>query len=129
MKSLFLAIALLLAVIPAAKPASAEDANSLWIEVGNTDCGTWHRARQAGQATSHQGFLVGILNGMSLGRGVEFWRASGMPLTPTQVHLWMDGYCQRNPLSGVVTGATELMNEHTQGAYGRAWRRMKGLGQ
>ena len=88
---------------------------------GIIDCGLWVKARTVARANVFEGYLVGLLNGMSIGRGVEFWRAGGLPsLTQDQVFLWMDGFCRREPLSGVVRGAYVLMEERTAEEYTRA---------
>ena len=56
---------------------------------------------------------------MAFGRMIEIWKAQGVPMSKEQVYLWMDKYCQANPLSMVVIGAEELANEKTNGEYRR----------
>ena len=56
---------------------------------------------------------------MAIGRMIEIWKAQGNPMSKEQVYLWMDKYCESNPLSRVVIGAEELANEKTNGEYRR----------
>lgn len=64
-------------------------------------------------------FLTGLLNGMSIGSGIEFWHASNRPITREQANFWMDKFCTEHPLDDLYTGATQLMNERSNGLYGK----------
>ena len=86
---------------------------------GILDCGLWIAARKTNDAAALEHFLLGLLNGISLGSNVEFWRARGLPISREQAYLWMDGYCAKNPLKEVYEGAFALMSERTGGAYSR----------
>ena len=57
---------------------------------------------------------------MAMGRAIEIWKAQGIPMSREQAYLWMDNYCQSNPLSDIRTGADMLAYEKTNGAYARA---------
>jgi hypothetical protein len=83
---------------------------------GVVDCGKWVEARKQGRAVALEHYLIGLLNGLALGSNVDFWRAGGIKLSSEQTFLWMDNYCQREPLSDPVTGAIALMKERTGNA-------------
>ena len=84
---------------------------------GASDCGSWLGAKA--EPISRRGqelWLVGYLSG----RNVMHDRAKLKPTDPlgrlgstTQVFVWMDNYCQVNPLKWVVQGADDLWIEIT----------------
>ena len=90
----------------------------MWVETAE-DCGEWVKARKLKRSSPHEARLVGLLDGMAVGRMIEIWRAQGSSMSKEQVYSWMDKYCQVNPLSRVVIGAEELANEKTNGEYRR----------
>jgi len=90
----------------------------MWVETAE-DCGEWVKARKLKRSSPHEARLVGLLDGMAVGRMMEIWKAQGNPMSKEQAYLWMDKYCQSNPLSRVVIGAEELANERTNGEYRR----------
>jgi len=89
------------------------------VAMGGKDCGVWVKARKENRATLLEAHLIGFLDGMASGRAIEIWEAQGVTMSGEQAYLWMDKYCQSNPLSHVVTGAHSLANERTNGAFGR----------
>lgn len=109
----------LLAVTVAAMIGTPTYADGIYI-TGVVDCGKWVEGRSTSSAQILEGYVIGMMNGLALGSGVEFWFASGSKLEAAQVHLWMDKYCRENPLSSVVTGTVALMNEHTGAAYSQS---------
>jgi len=90
----------------------------IWVETAE-DCGEWVKARKLKRSSPHEARLVGLIDGMAIGRVIEIWKAQGNPMSKEQAYLWMDKYCQSNPLSLVVTGADVLADERTNGAYNR----------
>ncbi len=46
---------------------------------GSTECALWTQARNASDAAIYEHFVLGCLNGLSVGTGKEFWRASEGP--------------------------------------------------
>ncbi|MGH9651059.1 MAG: hypothetical protein ACRD3I_11385 [Terriglobales bacterium] len=90
----------------------------IWVETPE-DCGEWVKARKLKRSSPHEARLVGLLDGMAIGRMIEIWKAQGSPMSKEQAYLWMDKYCQSNSLSRVVIGAEELANEKTIGEYRR----------
>lgn len=87
---------------------------------GQSDCGTWVKSRNSNTSDIIEGYFLGMLNGLALGSGVEFWNAGPNEINFEQVYLWADKYCRDNPLSTTVTAAVSLMNERTGGAYARS---------
>lgn len=90
----------------------------IWVETPE-DCGDWVKARKLKRSSPYEAHLVGLLSGMAVGRMIDIWKAHGNPMSKEQAYLWMDKYCQSNPLSLVVTGADVLADERTNGAYNR----------
>jgi hypothetical protein len=91
---------------------------NIWVETSE-NCGEWLKARKLKRSSPHEARLVGLLDGMAVGRVIEIWKAHGNPMTRDQAIAWMDQYCQSNPQSRVVIGADELANERTNGEYRR----------
>ena len=95
-------------LVVATLPAMSQ---SLRIEGGALDCGEWAYARKKDNAVAYEHYLLGVLNGLTLGRQQDFWGAGGAVISREAAYLWMDGYCRGHPLSAVITGAVELFNE------------------
>ena len=83
------------------------------VTKGILDCGLWLDARRGNNAISLEHYLVGLINGLALGRGIEIWYAKGIEVNERQLHYWMDSYCARNPMRGVLEGAVEFTKERT----------------
>jgi hypothetical protein len=107
----------LIALAVAVLAISVSRADAGVVIEGQVDCGLWVKARTGGSAGYLEHYLIGLLNGMVMGTGIEFWRAGGVPVSREQVFLWMDNYCRSEPLSYVTGGAVLLMDERT----GNAW--------
>ena len=90
----------------------------IWVETSE-DCGEWVKARKLKRSSPHEARLVGLLDGMAVGRMIEIWKAQDAQFGREQVYLWMDQYCQANPRSRIVIGAEALANEKTDGNYRR----------
>jgi hypothetical protein len=109
--SISLALALMLA-------AGAVKGQNIWVETSE-NCGEWVKARKLKRSSPHEARLVGMLDGMAVGRMTDIWKAQGKPMSRDQAYEWMDQYCQSNPLSKIVIGAEVLANERTSGDYRR----------
>ncbi|MFZ3320740.1 MAG: hypothetical protein WA190_00100 [Usitatibacter sp.] len=81
------------------------------------DCGTWTNGQGTNVADYQHFYLTGLMDGLALGRGREFWRADGIEVSRDQVALWMDKYCRENPLNYVITGAVQLFDERTKSKF------------
>jgi hypothetical protein len=112
-------LSLLTSLLMLSSPAVAGSAAGIYV-VGQPDCGTWHRSRSERTSQILEGYVQGLMNGLALGSGVEFWRAQSNSVNIDQVSLWIDKYCTDNPLSDVVAASVTLMNERTGGAYSRS---------
>ena len=94
--------------------ASTANAQGITIEAGKLDCGQWAKARKEQSSSHYETFIVGFLNGLALGRDIEFWQPRGKPnISWDSVQLWMDSYCQKKPLELALTGAIKLFNERS----------------
>jgi hypothetical protein len=94
-------------------------AQGIWVEAA-TDCGNWVKARARNTPNVHEALLLGTLNGMALGTGIDFWRAGGTKVSREQVFLWMDKYCRENPLSHIIDGSKKLIDERSDNGWTRA---------
>ncbi|MDP1673023.1 MAG: hypothetical protein Q8L65_07885 [Burkholderiales bacterium] len=83
---------------------------------GPTNCGGWVKDRKEGKglAWQREAWLAGYLSGLAIGTGIEFWNKGGNLLSPESVFLWMDNYCQANPLKNTFDGGLDLFHEHTK---------------
>ncbi|MGH9785478.1 MAG: hypothetical protein ACRD88_14975 [Terriglobia bacterium] len=110
-----LSISLMLVLVLASGMSAGQ---RMWVETAE-DCAEWVKARKLKRSSPHEARLVGLLDGMAIGRMTEIWKAQGSSMSKEQVYSWMDKYCQANPLSRIVIGAEELANERTNGEYRR----------
>ena len=72
----------------------------------NSSCGDWVEARQKNQ-NSIQLWYLGFISGIN-------FRAKDDLLSEVNAasaYLWMDKYCQENPLKTVVQGSVKLLDE------------------
>ena len=84
------------------------------IEGGQLDCGQWVAARKVnGAAARYEHFVLGALNGMSMASNAEFWRARDTQISRESAWLWIDNYCQANPLNMVFQGAYQLFRDRS----------------
>lgn len=81
---------------------------------GVTDCGLWLDARKHKRAVALEHYLVGLVSGLAFGSQTEIWNARGDAVTDKQLFYWMDGFCERNPLTNVLQGALEFKKERIQ---------------
>jgi len=92
---------------------AARNARSqVWLE-GDSDCGEWVTARKENRSMALEHFALGFLNGLSSGTQYEFWRATGAKTSRVAVYLWIDNYCQSNPLDPLVTAVIKLFDERS----------------
>jgi len=88
--------------------ATVFDAQAIIIR-GGVSCGTWVKERpekQIGTALN-QIWLVGFLSGMANESEKDVLRSTDN----NSIFLWMDNYCQANPLKQVSEGADLLFLE------------------
>ena len=78
---------------------------------GATDCGKWISEKHA----TDRGWLLGYMSGLNF-----MFKVSGGKTDPlntvdsaSQIFIWMDNYCQKNPLSKVTKGGNDLFIELT----------------
>jgi hypothetical protein len=94
-------------------------AQQIWLD-GGDDCGAWISIRKSNTAAvAYEHYVLGLMNGLSIGSQMEFWKAKGTKLSREQVFFWMDNYCAKNPLSSPTLGGFELMNEQTSGRFNK----------
>jgi hypothetical protein len=93
-------------------PTSDVSAKPVYIE-GPLDCGQWITARSQGQAGYVEHYVLGVLNGLSVGLDAEFWHARGSLISREAAYLWVDNYCRQHPLGPVVTAALALFESRS----------------
>src|SRR5277367_5309294 len=80
------------------------------------DCGQWLTARQARQSSVYEGYVVGMLIGMSMGSGISIWGSPQSPVHQNQVFFWLDEYCRTNPLGNTMIALVVFANQVTDNA-------------
>jgi hypothetical protein len=79
---------------------------------GEADCGQWI-AKDPTFSASDRAWLLGYMSGLSVLYEKE--GKKGNPLkkinSSDQIVVWMDNYCQKNPLRSVASGGHELFEE------------------
>jgi hypothetical protein len=74
---------------------------------GGVDCGAWiNRNSQTQQA-----WLTGFLSGMNSSLANPKNDPLAKLISADQIFIWMDNYCQKNPLETVWSGAHKLYRE------------------
>ena len=110
----------ILAAAGLANSASFSGAHGANLNIeGRIDCGQWLQARQAQQSIVYQGYVIGVLNGMSMGSGVSIW--PGRPNQRVHLFFWLDEYCRTSPLKDTIEALVDFANEVTNGAYSREY--------
>ena len=75
---------------------------------GTPDCGEWLSGKKGKELD--KAWLIGYLSGISVANPKE-----GDPLgkisSIEQIFVWMNNYCQRNPLKDISDGANRLFSE------------------
>ena len=94
---------------------SADAGGTYWL-MWSPDCGQWLQYRQAGHSEVHEAYVVGLINGMSMGSGVSIWSEMGEP-TKEQAFYWLDEYCRTNPLELTSQAVAAFANQVTHDAY------------
>jgi hypothetical protein len=92
----------------------AVSAQQVSVAGGSTECAVWVEARAARNAEVLEHFVLGCLNGLSLGTGKEFWHSNSVPISRQSVFAAIDDYCRTNPTGMVVTGSIQLFNNRTR---------------
>lgn len=112
------------ACLAAAAMLACGSARAAVVIEGVVDCRDWLEGRANHTAENLEHYVLGLLNGLTLGRGKEFWRAGGSKFSPTQAYGWIDDYCRANPMHQVMTGAGELFKQRTEmGSAGEGKKR------
>lgn len=84
---------------------------------GSIDCGKWLSARKSQTANYYEHYLLGLVDGLALGRWVDVWNGKGGRITSEQFYYWIDAYCEKNPLSMTITGAFNFADEMSDGLF------------
>ena len=86
-------------------------------DYGNTDCGSWIENQKQDHSMLHIAdlrWLGGYLSGLNTGWSA-FNKNSIDPLkelnSMNQAKVWMDNYCNANPLSNLKEGSVKLFGE------------------
>lgn len=107
-----------IALVTLVSLSSAAFAGQVTVQ-SSIDCAQWEISRKSNRSAVFESFFIGLVNGLSVGSGTEFWNAEPAELTRDQALLWLDKYCDKNPLSDIYRGTISLINEHTGGSYER----------
>ena len=89
----------------------------------SVDCGLWVNSRKTNSAIVLESYLIGTVNGLALGASIDIWRGTNKLLVSTeQFYLWMDNWCQKNPLKETLEGVFDFANERTNEALKNRWK-------
>ena len=89
-------------------------AQEVSVAGGSTECARWIESRTARDSAVLEHFVLGCLNGLSLGTGKEFWQANAVPISREAVYTAMDRYCRNNPSGLIVAGSIQLFKDRTR---------------
>ena len=84
---------------------------------GRPDCGQWIAAKRQNQ--NYNSWLAGYVSGLNyMYDNLEYYSKDkpvadklGTVSSLEQIFLWVDNYCQKNPLENLVTAGSALMIE------------------
>lgn len=86
----------------------------LFHTMGSANCETWISARAKGTSERLENYLVGVLDGLAIGHGFEFWQGvNGTVMTSADLFKQMDEYCATKPSSLIAAGATAIYQKRT----------------
>ena len=86
-------------------PLAAETLGDKAVHVrGVTDCGEWIASRHGNTSVSLEHYVIGMINGLTIGADKEFWNHGAQTISWDAVYLWIDGYCRSHP-TDLLTGA------------------------
>jgi hypothetical protein len=92
------------------------NAQLIYVE-GNPNCGSWLEARTAKMASNLESFVLGYVNGLAVGRSIDIWRFKKSSVSREQLYFWMDEYCRKNSLKGILDGSMDFTSEMTNGEF------------
>ena len=95
----------------------AAGAQGIVAQGGSIDCGKWLSARKMQTANYYEHYLLGLIDGLALGRSVNVWAGKGGRVTTEQFYFWIDAYCEKNPLDMTVTAAFSFADEMSDGLF------------
>jgi hypothetical protein len=75
--------------------------------MGAVSCGKWVENRTMRFAISYEYWLHGYLSGIAIGTNKNFLEGTD----GDSLDLWMDDYCQKNPLNSIGNGGSALAME------------------
>jgi hypothetical protein len=82
--------------------------------MGTRDCGEWiNRKKNVYAELATEGWMAGYLSGLNVLHALNGNKDNPLSkiTSADQIHLWMDNYCQKNPLSNVSDGGDALFIE------------------
>jgi hypothetical protein len=85
--------------------------------VGARDCGEWlNRKKNDYEELASNSWLTGYMSGISVMHELNGNKDNPLKKVNSaeQIRLWMDNYCQKNPLSNVFNGGANLFIELMQ---------------
>jgi len=82
--------------------------------IGTIDCGQWVKKHSPVQ----NAWLMGYLSGLNTANARINYDPLGAVTSADQVIVWMDNYCQKNPMSDLYRAAVVLYLELEQKAGG-----------
>jgi hypothetical protein len=103
--------------------AQSLSAASPQVMVNLHDCGGWLEARQAKQVSALEGYVVGMVTGMTVASNVPLLGSPQAATRNEQIYFWVDEYCRKNPLKYLEEAMIVFANEVSHNAYQQAVER------
>ena len=75
--------------------------------IGSTDCGQWVNIKRPTDRSWVLGYISGMNTMFAMSRHFTANPLSSVK-SADQIIVWMDNYCQKNPLKTVAEGASDL---------------------
>jgi hypothetical protein len=115
MKKLYLASTYLVFTI-LISPISISYGAPFYIN-GIADCGTWYQARTKRISEILEASVQGYVNGAVMATQIEVWHGNGIETSPQSLYLYIDNYCQLNPLESIWSASWAFINEKSNYAF------------
>ena len=86
--------------------ANAENEDTIIVK-GSSDCDSWIDGRKFNDNVQNKSWLLGYLSGLAVGKDIDILRDRNYQ----SIFLWMDKYCDANPLEKTGNAGEKLFNE------------------
>lgn len=86
--------------------ANAENEGTIIVK-GSSDCSSWIDGKKLNDNVQNKSWLLGYLSGLAVSKNIDILRDRNYQ----SIFLWMDSYCDANPLEKTGNAGEKLFNE------------------